>query len=83
MSGDEGMDLKEYKNIETRLYGELMKTCRRYTKDLNLISVLGILDIVSQEIKDLEKTGRTFMKPSGSSADENLTDQEGKLESIL
>ena len=83
MSGEEGMDLKEYKNIETRLYGELMKTCRRYTNDLNLISVLGILDIVSQEIKDLEKTGRSFMKPSGSSAGEEMPDEKAGLESIM
>ena len=83
MSGDEGLDLKEYKNIETKLYGELMKTCRRYTKDLNLISVLGILDIVSQEIKDLEKTGRSFMKPSSSSTDEDIADDKARLESIL
>ena len=80
MSEHEDIDLREYKNIETRLYGELMKICRRYTNDLSLISILGILDIVSQEIKDLDKTGRSFMQ---SSSDEKLIGEKNNLESLL
>ena len=58
MSTLEDLDLKEYKTIETRLYGELTKSCRRYTNDLSLISILGILDIVKDEIRELDKAGR-------------------------
>ena len=74
MTTSDNTDLKEYKNIETRFYGELMKICRRYTKDLNMISILGVLDIVSQEVKDLEKAGRSIMNPSldGEPKEENL-----------
>jgi len=54
--------LKQYRAIEARLYGELMKTCRRYSAQLNIISVIGILDIVKEEIKELEKTNRRLMK---------------------
>jgi hypothetical protein len=56
------MNLKEYKTIETRLYGEIMKTCRRYTNDLHLISILGILEIVKEEIRDLDKTSRKLTR---------------------
>ena len=56
------MSLDDYKSLEARLYGELMKSCRRYSSELSIISVLGILDIVKQEIRDLDKTGRHIMK---------------------
>ncbi len=46
----------EYKAMETRLYGELIKSCRRYHKQLSIISIVGILDLVKQEIMDLDKT---------------------------
>jgi len=46
----------EYKAMETRLYGELVKACRRYHKQLSIISIVGILDLVTQEMKDLDKT---------------------------
>jgi hypothetical protein len=48
--------LIEYKALETKLYGELMKACRFYNNKLSLISIVGILDLVSQEIKELDKT---------------------------
>ena len=47
--------LLEYKAMETRLYGELVKSCRRYHRKLSIISIVGILDLVSQEMKDLDK----------------------------
>jgi hypothetical protein len=48
--------LLEYKAMETRLYGELLKACRRYHNKLSIISIVGILDLVNQEMKDLDKT---------------------------
>lgn len=53
--------LLEYKAMETRLYGELLKTCRRYHNKLSIISIVGILDLVKQEIKDLDKTDFKIM----------------------
>jgi hypothetical protein len=47
--------LFEYKALETRLYGELLKACRRYNK-LSIISIVGILELVSQEMRELDKT---------------------------
>jgi len=48
--------LFEYKAMETRLYGELLKSCRRYNNKLSIISIVGILELISQEMKDLDKT---------------------------
>jgi hypothetical protein len=42
--------------METRLYGELMKACRFYQNKLTLISILGILELVKQDIRELDKT---------------------------
>jgi hypothetical protein len=47
--------LVEYKALETKLYGELTKACRWYHNKLSLISIVGILELVKQEIKDLDK----------------------------
>jgi hypothetical protein len=54
--------LLEYKALETRLYGELLKSCRRYHNKLSIISIVGILDLVSQEMKDLDKTDFKVME---------------------
>lgn len=48
--------LIEYKAMETKLYGDLLKSCRFYQNKLSLISILGILELVSQEIKELDRT---------------------------
>jgi len=48
--------LFEYKALETKLYGELIKTCRRYHNKLSIISIVGILELISQEIRELDKT---------------------------
>ncbi len=58
----EKLQLDEYKSMETRLYGELVKSCQSYSTKLSIISVVGILDIVKQEIKDLDKEKFKFMK---------------------
>ena len=56
------MSEDEYRTLETRLYGEILKSCRRYSHQLNMISILGILEMVKYEMKDLEKTNLRFMK---------------------
>ena len=56
------MQLDEYKAMETRLYGEVFKLCRRHSNKLSIISIVGILDIVKQEIIDLEKQNFQFMQ---------------------
>jgi hypothetical protein len=58
----EKLQLDEYKAMETRLYGELVKSCQSYSVKLSIISIVGILDLVTQEIKDLEKEKFKFMK---------------------
>jgi hypothetical protein len=54
--------LFDYKAMETRLYGELLKTCRRYNNKLSIISIVGILELISQEMKDLNKTDSRDIK---------------------
>jgi hypothetical protein len=48
--------LLEYKALETRLYGEVLKSCRRYHNKLSIISIVGILDLVKQEMMELDKS---------------------------
>lgn len=58
----EKLQLDEYRAMETKLYGELAKSCQSYSTKLSIISVVGILDIVKQEVKDLDKETFKFMK---------------------
>ena len=80
MPGFEELPIEEYQTLETRLYGELMRSCQRYCTKLRIISILGILDVVKQEIWNLEKENMKFMdkespeKPSNVSFDERLVD---------
>ena len=60
----EKLQLDEYKSMETKLYGELVKSCQSYSVELSIISIIGILDLVKQEIKDLDKEKFKFMKES-------------------
>jgi len=66
----EKMELDEYKAMETTLYGELVKSCQSYSTKLSIISIVGILDIVKQEIKDLEKEKFKFMQDTFTEDDE-------------
>ncbi len=52
------VDLKSYRIVETKLYGEITKMCRRYSNELSLISMLGILDVIKDEMVDLDKRNR-------------------------
>lgn len=83
MEGQINSDLKEYKSIETRLYGELLKTCRRYSNELNLISILGILEIIKQEIKDLDKTDKILMKDEVYGEKIPVAEDEKHLDSLI
>jgi len=58
----EKLQLDEYKSMETKLYGELVKSCQSYSAELSIISIIGILDLVKQEIKDLDKEKFKFMR---------------------
>ena len=82
MTRSDNLSVEEYKTIETKLYGELMKTCRRYSNDLNLISILGIIDIVKQEVKDLDKTRRTVMEHKIPETNDSIT-EENDLDTIV
>ena len=58
----EKLQLDEYKSMETKLYGELVKSCQSYSTKLSIISIIGILDLIKQEIKDLDKEKFKFMQ---------------------
>jgi hypothetical protein len=50
--------LEEYRAAETELHTELMSITRRYISKLGIISLIGILDIVKQETRELERATR-------------------------
>ncbi len=52
---DGNKTLKEYRMLEANLHTELMNCSRKYLNDLGIVSIVGIMDIVKQEIMELEK----------------------------
>ena len=50
--------IDEYKAAETELHTELMNVTRRYISKLGIISLMGVLDVVKQETRELERATR-------------------------
>lgn len=73
IQGFEDLPAEEYKTLETRLYGELIRSCQRYGTKLRIISILGILDFVKQEIMDFEKENMKFMDDESPEEQSNIT----------
>jgi len=73
IQGFEDLPAEEYKTLETRLYGELIRSCQRYGTKLRIISILGILDLVKQGIIDFEKEKMKFMDDESPEGQSNIT----------
>ena len=70
LSGENiGDNLKNYKIYEIQLHRELMNNCRKYLNHLGIVSIVGILDIVKQEVIELERA--TTDVPNEEHRDEN------------
>jgi hypothetical protein len=54
--------LEEYRALELMLHRDLMNCCRRYINHLEIISIIGIIDIVKQETIELEKATKKNIK---------------------
>ena len=50
--------LEEYRQLEIQLHLELMNTCKKYISQLGIISMMGILDTVKQEVIELDRATR-------------------------
>ena len=53
--GVECKTLEEHRQLEMALHLELMNVCKKYISGLGIVSILGILDIVNQEVVEFEK----------------------------
>lgn len=49
---DEG-SANDYKSIEMEFHRDIMSTCRRYINHLNLVSIIGTLDMAKHETIEL------------------------------
>jgi hypothetical protein len=58
-SGDMNDDsYKRLKALEASFHRDLMSNCRKYLNHIGIVSVLGIIDLVKQEIVELEHATR-------------------------
>jgi len=63
---DHDKSLSDYRELEACLHREFLHCSRKYLNKLGIVSVIGILDIVKQEIIELEKATK---KPVDSPED--------------
>lgn len=66
---NENNTLEDYQTNEIQLHRELMNSCRKYINHLRIVSILGIFDIVKQEVIELERA--TKKVPVQPDEDEN------------
>jgi len=50
--------LEEYRNAEAELHTELINISRKYLPKLGIVSLMGVLDVVKQEVRELERVTR-------------------------
>ncbi len=62
--------LKEYKDYEIQLHRELMNICRKYINKLSIVTIIGILDYVKQEVVELEKATKQTLHDEKPQSDE-------------
>jgi len=58
MYEEDSNSLQRHRSLESSLHRDLLNCCRRYSNEIGIISVMGILDIVKQEVVELEKATR-------------------------
>jgi len=70
---DDNKSLREYRALEATLHRDLMSCSRRYLNELGIVSIVGIMDIVKQEIIELERaTKRSVDTLQDDNEDENV-----------
>jgi len=47
--------LEDYRAAETEFHMELMAVSRKYIHKLSIVSLIGVLDVVKEEVKELQK----------------------------
>jgi hypothetical protein len=60
--------LEEYHALELMLHRDLMECCRKHINDLGIISIIGIVDIVKNEVIELEKATKTNIEKEKTEA---------------
>lgn len=53
--------LEEYRVLESNLHRELVSCCRKYLNELGIISIIGLIDIVKQEVVEFEKATKSHI----------------------
>ena len=71
---DNDRSLREHKELEAALHREIMNCSRKYLNKLGIVSIVGIMDIVKQEIVELEKATKKSVDTMPSNDEENQID---------
>ena len=53
-ANNDNLSMKEFRIIESALHKDLTDCCRHYLKELGIVSIIGVIDIVKQETIELE-----------------------------
>jgi len=59
-----------YKDYEIQLHRELMNICRKYLNNLSIVTIIGILDYLKQEVVELERATKQTIHNEEPPSDE-------------
>ena len=79
MINGENQSLEDYRQLEMQFHLELMNCCRKYINQLGIVSIIGIIDIVKLEAKELEKATRKTFEREKLESDEGEKTNLGTL----
>ncbi len=71
---DNNRSLREHKELEAALHREFMNCSRKYLNKLGIVSIVGIMDIVKQEIVELEKATKKSVDTMPGNDEDNQID---------
>lgn len=71
MMQNSNRSLDEYRILESNLHRELVNCCRKYLNELGIVSIVGLIDIVKQEVVELEKATKTYVERENNEVSQN------------
>ncbi|MCJ7571660.1 MAG: hypothetical protein MUO82_07265 [Candidatus Thermoplasmatota archaeon] len=58
MIENSNLSLDEYRMLKSNLHRELTNCCKKYQNKLGIVSMIGIIEIIKQEVLELQKVSK-------------------------
>ncbi|MEF8879583.1 MAG: hypothetical protein V5A64_04245 [Candidatus Thermoplasmatota archaeon] len=66
--------LEEYQRAESMFHTELMNVCKKYVSKLSTVSLIGVIETVKEETRELEKATKRDIDKDETGDKEEFTE---------